>query len=78
MITTILDFQRLKTNRKGCRRMHCVTKKSMDDEGLRFQIINLLKSAGASSSARDLNNAVMNIWTPRNRLSPHISVMKRK
>lgn len=35
--------------------MHCVTKKSMDDEGLRFQIINLLKSAGASSD-RDLNN----------------------
>lgn len=41
--------------------MHCVTKKSMDDEGLRFQIINLLKSAGASSSDRDLNNAVMNM-----------------
>ena len=54
--------------------MHCVTKKSMDDEGLRFQIINLLKSAGASSSDRDLNNAVMNIWSPKNRLSPHISV----
>ena len=41
--------------------MHCVSKKSMDDEGLRFQIINLLKSAGASSSGSDLNNAVMNM-----------------
>lgn len=61
-----IGFQRLKTNRKGCRGMHCVTKKSMDDEGLRFQIINLLKSAGASSSDRDLNNAVMNIWNQRN------------
>ena len=57
MVMAILDFQRLKTNRKGCRRMHCVTKKSMDDEGVRFQIINLLKSAGTSSSDSDLNNA---------------------
>ena len=36
-------------------------RKSMDDELLRRQIIELLQNAGSSSSEEDLNIAVMNM-----------------
>ena len=36
-------------------------KKSMDDAALRKKIIALLKEAGSTSSARDLNDAVKNM-----------------
>ena len=38
-----------------------MTRKSMDDEILRRQIISILQSSGSSSSEKDLNNAVMNM-----------------
>lgn len=36
-------------------------RKSMDDDSLRRQIVNLLVSAGSSSTEKDLNHAVMNM-----------------
>ena len=36
-------------------------RKSMDEESLRQQIIELLQNAGSTSSKEDLNMAVMNM-----------------
>lgn len=40
---------------------YLVMRKSMDDELLRQQIIEILQNAGSSSTKEDLNMAVMNM-----------------